>query len=761
MWIVKIGLWVIPFLPLYISPSMLFPFITGKNFTFRIITELIFVFWVGLAVMNPAYRPRLTLLFKAVTVFTVIVFLADLFSPNPYRSFFSNYERMEGFMMIGHLYLYFVMLVSVFKTRRDWLVFFHVTLAASIAVSLYAILQRLGYIRSIQGGFRVDATIGNPTYLAAYLMYHVWLLLLLLREFWKKRALSIFYGVTLLFELAIIYFSATRGVVLALAGSAILFSFITVLFWNRIFGEDIQGNAAYVQKRGGVVPYRNAGRKVAGIILLLTFLIPVFFWSIRKTEFVQKNQALERLTNYSLNEGTIRARFMIWGMSIKGALDRPILGWGQENYYLVFQKYYNPGLYGEEPWFDRSHDIIFDWLIHAGFLGLFSYLSVIGVVFWRLAGVARKSRVGAWTSLTLIGLFASSFFQNIFVFDNLNTYLLFFGFLGYTEYFLGTDRRDVLDRAYTKTGRKNPLAWSGIPVMIFLFAVVSVWIYFFNIKPIQEGKALIRVLMVINSDGSEEQLKNAFQEALAYDTFGNTEVREQIAAIGREIPYSDKVTQKQKKDFVEFAIDELRKETAHSAKDVKHLLFLGTLITRGLEQQAISDPKYIQEAEAIFKESIKVSPTRQAVYVEAARFYLLTRRSEEAYQAMKKAWNLDKSYREVGAGLWTIAAVTKHEDTINEIKKVHPLSSLSTEQVSRIAQGYQQAQNFPAALEVYRLMISQNPKVAKFHAVLAALLAETGNIQEARREVEETLKLDPSPDNQKEAKQFLEMLRNR
>jgi hypothetical protein len=48
-WIVKIGLFIIPFLPLYVSSSMLFPFITGKNFAFRIITEVIFIFWVWLA----------------------------------------------------------------------------------------------------------------------------------------------------------------------------------------------------------------------------------------------------------------------------------------------------------------------------------------------------------------------------------------------------------------------------------------------------------------------------------------------------------------------------------------------------------------------------------------------------------------------------------------------------------------------------------------------------------------------------------------
>src|SRR3989344_3849935 len=128
LWIVKIGLWLIPVLPLYISSSMLFPFITGKNFAFRIIVEIIFAFWAGLAVLKSGYRPRLTPLLKAASIFIMIVFLADIFSLNPWRAFFANYERMEGFMMLFHLYLYFIILISIFKSRKDWLIFFFVSL---------------------------------------------------------------------------------------------------------------------------------------------------------------------------------------------------------------------------------------------------------------------------------------------------------------------------------------------------------------------------------------------------------------------------------------------------------------------------------------------------------------------------------------------------------------------------------------------------------------------------------------------------------
>jgi len=43
-------------------------------------------------------------------------------------------------------------------------------------------------------------------------------------------------------------------------------------------------------------------------------------------------------------------------MAWEGVKEKPLLGWGQENFNLVFNKYYEPSLYGQEVWFDRVHN---------------------------------------------------------------------------------------------------------------------------------------------------------------------------------------------------------------------------------------------------------------------------------------------------------------------------------------------------------------------------------------------------------------------
>ena len=759
LWAVRIGLWVIPLLPFYIASSMLFPFITGKNFTFRIIIELIVPLWAGLMIMRSEFRPRLTILVKAITLLMAVLFVADVFGPNPYRSFFSNYERMEGFISFAHLYLYFLMLLSVFRTRRDWLVFFHVSIVASIAVSYIAVLQKLGLRPSPQGGFRVDSTIGNPTYLAAYLLFHVWLVVLLMRQFWpqksgetKKLVLQIFYALLLVSELVIIYFTATRGVVLALLMTVIPFAVLAVLCWNRMFGVEGAKSSGW-----------SMGRKLAGAVLALVVIVPFLFWLGRSSRFIRESQVLNRLTNYSLSEATVATRFLIWNMSWRGALERPLLGWGQENYYLVFQKYYEPGLYAQEPWFDRSHNIIFDWLIHAGFIGLAAYLSIFAAAFWMIAAALRRRALALWEGSVLVALFVSYFFQNIFVFDNLNTYLLFFAFLGYAQYLarerdsstssgLATKARG--SRSEHRQSASSDVMFSrGVAVMVALVAVSGVTIYAWNLQPIYQSQALINALRSVQPQTPVDTIIDQFRVALSYDSFGNTEVREQIGNAARSIVGNPQINPEEQKKFVEFAIAELKQEINIPVPDIKHMLFLASIFDRRLQL----NPEYAGQSEQLLLDALKLSPNKQLVYFELAQLYLATNHADRAIEALRKAWQLDTTFTQAGINLEVIGIVTGQKQVIPEVQAKIDHEKLDEQSLYRLGLAYQQAQDYASALTYYERLVKVRPDIAQYHATYAALLGYFGRIEDAEAQVREAGKLDPA--YEKEAEQFIQSLR--
>ena len=110
LWIIRIGLFIVPLIPLYVSSSLFFPFITGKAFIFRTIIEIVFLSWVILAVNFGEFRPKRTYLFWALVAFIVAITLATVFGANPEKSFWSNYERMEGLVTHLHLFAYFLVL---------------------------------------------------------------------------------------------------------------------------------------------------------------------------------------------------------------------------------------------------------------------------------------------------------------------------------------------------------------------------------------------------------------------------------------------------------------------------------------------------------------------------------------------------------------------------------------------------------------------------------------------------------------------------
>src|ERR1035437_5134610 len=167
------GLFLVPFIAFFVPGNMFFPFISGKGFAFRILIELLFGLYVMLAVMAPEYRPKMSWITKSVLLFAGAILIADLLGANVYKSLWSNYERMEGFVLIFHLVLYYVTATGVLQTARRWYQFFNISIGASVLMSIYGVLQLAGKLTINQGGVRLDDTFGNASYLVLLLLVSV------------------------------------------------------------------------------------------------------------------------------------------------------------------------------------------------------------------------------------------------------------------------------------------------------------------------------------------------------------------------------------------------------------------------------------------------------------------------------------------------------------------------------------------------------------------------------------------------------------
>ena len=493
--VVYFGVFAIPFIPLIIANTMFFPYITGKNFTFRVIVEVIFAAWIILALYEPRYRPKFSWIAVSFAALLGIMAAANAQGADPHSSFWSNFERMEGYVTLAHTFMYFIVAGSVLITDKLWDRFFNTALLGAVILSLYAFAQLSGNIVINQGGFRLDGTLGNSAYMAIYMLFQICIALwMLLRA--KTTGWRMLYGALFLLFVYLLVQTATRGTILGLAGGLGVTTAYIALFSTK---------------------YPQVRKIAAGGLLALVLLVGLFI-KFKDSAFIQENPYLQRLATISLSEGGVR--FKIWDMAYEGFKERPILGWGQGNFNYIFNKNYDPSLYFAESWYDRAHNVVFDWLVAGGVLGALAYFSILFSALYYLIIHPFREKKESFTVIergVLIGLLAGYTFHNLFVFDNIISYLFYGTILALIHARVSSEMKGV-DLAKFDT-RVIEQVWTPV-VGVVLVAVL----YFVNVPGIQAAGDIIDAF----SAKSPDMMLAQFEEALDRKSFASQEIREQM-----------------------------------------------------------------------------------------------------------------------------------------------------------------------------------------------------------------------------------------
>ena len=760
-WIVLGGIFILPFVPLIVTTSLFFPYITGKNFTFRVVVEIITLAWLALALLNPIYRPRRSWIFAAFLIFIAIIAIADAQGVNPTKSFWSNYERMDGWITIAHLFCYTVVAACVMNAEKLWRRLFDITLAISVFIDLLGFSQILGVIsigQGTAGGLtaRIDATFGNPIYLAVYMLFNIFFAVLLIvqdgDQEWSVMEkvgfpLALFLGLltiaaaggalswsavllyiivlaaiiglsflkkTYLFALVIfldtiaLLFTGTRGTTLGLVGGAVLAAIIYVFI-----AQDAKRARPYV----------------IGCIALLVVLSGVLY-AARNTGAVKSIGFLDRLATISTHDITIDARIYNIQTAWKGIKERPIFGWGQENYAIVFDKYYDPRMYADEPWFDRVHNIIFDWWIAGGTLGLLAYLGLLVsylYVLWR-----SKAFTAAERSI-LTGLLAGYFIHNLTVFDNVTSYILFGSVLAYIVY--RASETDGTPQVALPT-----LSESMAPAALFgalLLGLLAVW--FINGNAFQENQA---ILAGLSQQPSVDQNLAEFERALSYHTYGDQEAREQLAQITTEIAAASaaQIPTATKAQFLAEAVQELQLQEQVSPLDARNPLFIGTLYD-AYGEYALAQPALMQ--------SHDLSPTKQTIIFELALNAQTQGDTTDAFNYFAQAYNLDTDYLEARL-YYAAAAITSKNFTLAD-QLLAPIIPTGQAADPRISAAYASAGQYQPIITIWEAHVKADPTDTQGYFTLAAAYFAAGEKTQAIATLQTLEQIDPSSSSQADA----------
>ena len=371
----KFFLYLTVFSLLVITSSTLFPFITGKYIFFRLAVELSLIFFLLAWEFQPGLnlKPRLVKAFNQplviiISLFVLAFVLSAVLAVDAKAAFWSNYERGDGGFQMIHYFIFFLLLVLLFEKEEDWRRLFIVSLIVAGLSILYGLAAALHWQGFLGTGIcdRFQATLGNPSYVAIYMIFSLFYLLWLWLSAKKNWLRNLMFGSFLLVLLFIFLLTQTRGAFLGL-GVGLFLGLIYLLI---------------------ILPAGLTRRLTAAALVFLIFLGGLAFFfnkSNKSLALVPFCPSSSRLLELTVSGGSLETRFWTWGSAIQGFKERPILGWGPENFSLIFDKYFNTGHFKvgqpSETWFDRAHSVFFDYLAETGIIGLLAYLGIFAVFY--------------------------------------------------------------------------------------------------------------------------------------------------------------------------------------------------------------------------------------------------------------------------------------------------------------------------------------------------------------------------------------------
>lgn len=626
-------------IPLIYTGTLYFPYISGKAYVFRALIALAFFFWSWWLLDNskslPVQSGKLkakSLLVIAIGIFFLTQILAATFGVDPRFSFFSGVERADGVIMYGFFLLYFLMILSVFKTDDDWKKLFYVFFGSAAASSLYVMVGGgdVGWL-----GSQIIGLFGNPAYFGGYLIFAIGFVFLSLLFPGAPR--KILYSLAA-FLILVLILTQIRGVYVGFSGGVGLFCLLSFLFLRR-------ENKRFAYACGAV------------ILIGVVFLAGLF--AAKNTPFVQDSYILSRITEISdFNVSSVRERLLNWSIALKAFQDKPFLGYGPWNFGAAANKHYDYRLNSGEPWFDHPHNQPLGVLATSGIIGFAAYLFWIFAVIFLIYKISRQNKI---LSFILVGTFAAYFLQSLFLFDFMPVYLGLFPFLAFLVYLaprarseetLGAqtawsstaveaserERSGAVSRRSERTPGSEERAEGAKIVILILAALISIFaIYFTVIMPWRANHATWNFYNLSQNHLYKESIPS-IQKAFAINSpYTSWEMRglaaQQLYDILWRIDETTPVNQLNEiSELYDFMQPELEKFAEERSVYPQTYFIVPTIYRLGSEKLGKDD---FEKAIAHLKKAFKQSDLRIEYALNYAKILLLQGKFGEAEAFMK------------------------------------------------------------------------------------------------------------------------------
>lgn len=605
----KIGIFLILFTPVLYWNSLLFPAVTAKTFWFIAVSELTFFSFIWLIFFNPLWKP--TFRWQSVVFFVYIGVLAltAIIGVYPLNSFWGGLERNENLLVWLHLLLFFVVLISIFRTERSWLQLCFVATTVGIVVSFFYlgsfILPGTLFSSLNRNG---GAMLGNSSFLGTFLIFQLFFsVFLILRGTKLTQWFGVVSSIVFVFTL---FMTDARAAMIAFVGGTILYCAL-ILSLNQ--------KKKYLRTAGYILLF----------ILLSVFLFFVF------SVFREGNFLHEIIVNKASG-----SRFVVWNIALQALREHPLFGWGLENFKFAFLKYYNPcfgNFYcGGNILFDRAHNKILDTLVESGILGLLAYLAVLCTIIFNVTYSFFKKNINAKICALVIAVLAAFFIQNLTAFDSLSSLILFVVLYGFS---FSSTFDDYQESHLQKPEISNKSSGSYFIGLLFISFFIPFTLFFFILQPL---KGLLAVETAVTTLEKKTRFI-AYQKALFVSPFGRDIRRSFLGLQTSRVlwsydPIKDINNLKQNTLYLEKESSLVKSALQDSIRKSPNDFISYIYIARILQAEGrLFDASKFSDAEQILREAIDRNPKHPLFYSILISVYLEQNKFSEASESMKTA----------------------------------------------------------------------------------------------------------------------------
>ncbi len=403
--------------PLYASTAHWYPFTTPKTLFTIWTTSVAAILFIWGMLRDKTETVRITYVHYIVWVFLGVLIIASAFGINPHQSFFGTFYSSTSIVLLVMCSVA-AMLLAEFIRRDEMMIMYiaHAVFWSGIITAIATYFSHEGaswQLFALSGG---SGFVGNSSFTGGFMIFTIGfgVYLLATSQKWSDRIWSILGLLVIGFSPLFINWQGNgsllsmlgqaQGAILGLVVAVIAGISLVLLISKKKILKIIGGIIAALVVIGFIIGYRG----------------------LFNPESVIHQKFVEAKT------GT---RLIFWDISKEAMSERPLFGWGFENYQTVYQDHFDPQVYEQgntyEQWVSNPHNVLYDIGVSGGWLGLLAYLALFGVVGWTCWCVAKNTDDRYRKALIVVpAVLVGYFTQNLFIFDTPTTWYMYFVVVG-------------------------------------------------------------------------------------------------------------------------------------------------------------------------------------------------------------------------------------------------------------------------------------------------------------------------------------------